>query len=83
MFYRRMPFGDGLLLYPCKMIHTFGMKFTLDVVYLNRRGKVVAIQNNMAVNRIGPFIRDAYYVLELPTGCIVNQEIQPGDQFWW
>jgi uncharacterized membrane protein (UPF0127 family) len=65
-----MPRGSGLLIKPCKGIHTFGMKFDIDVLFLDRDNKVVAIRKKISRNRMTRIYFSAYSVLELPTGTI-------------
>jgi uncharacterized protein len=66
-FLDRQEAGQGLLIPRCKSIHTFGMRFALDLVFLDREMRVVA--ERCAVPR-GKFAvcLQAEAVLELPAG---------------
>ena len=44
--------GEGLWISPCEGVHTFCMKFTIDVVYLNRKKQVVKMRPNMVKRRL-------------------------------
>lgn len=58
----------GLLIKPCSQIHTFFMSVPIDVVYLDRQGKVLAVDPSVPVSRCCKAVRGARMVLELPTG---------------
>lgn len=72
--------GEGLVLKGEKSIHTFFMRFAIDVVYVDREWRVVRIDPAMAPNRVGPFVPRAAYVLELPVGVIQTTGTEAGDQ---
>ena len=73
-----LPEGCGLWIVPCEAVHTFGMKFPIDVVFLNRRRKILKIRANMAPRRISGCLR-AHSVLELPAGTADKTQTKPGD----
>ncbi|GAB3242119.1 DUF192 domain-containing protein [Kineosporia babensis] len=59
--------GTGLVLMPGSSVHTFGMRFAIDVVYVRRDGRVIAV-TTMPRNRLGlPRLRAAW-ILELEAG---------------
>src|SRR3984893_10631685 len=57
--------GEGLWIVPCEGVHTFAMKFTIDVLFLNKKHKVLKIRPNMKRRRIAMSLL-AHSVLELP-----------------
>ena len=71
---------EALWLMPSKGIHTIGMKFPIDVVFLNRKNFVLAIVPSMAPYRISRIELRAYSVLELPNGTIKKSQTEVGDQ---
>ena len=71
--------GEGLWIAPCEGVHTFGMKFTIDVVFLNRKRKILKIRPNMVRRRIALCLR-AHSVLELPAGTLEQTGTVRGDQ---
>ena len=71
---------EGLVLVGDKSIHTFFMRFPIDVVYASRGWQVVHLEATMAPNRVGPFVWQAVYVLELPAGVIQRTRTTIGDQ---
>jgi uncharacterized membrane protein (UPF0127 family) len=60
--------GEGLLLLRCRSVHTFGMRFALRIVFLDRRGRVVGVRERVPPRRL-VCCRRAYAVLELRPGC--------------
>lgn len=72
--------GEGLVLAGEKSIHTLFMGFAIDVVYVNKEYKVIRTTPNMVPYRLGPFITQSAYVLEMPVGTIDQTSTQVGDQ---
>jgi uncharacterized protein len=72
--------GEGLWIAPCEAVHTFGMHFPIDVVFLDREKKVVKMRAHVVPRRIA-FAFRAFSVLELPAGRLAETETQCGDQF--
>jgi uncharacterized protein len=62
---RRSQAGPGLLIPRCSSVHTFGMRFELDVYFLDRRGRVLAVRRRVAPRRV-LWCRGAAAVLEIP-----------------
>ena len=71
--------GEGLWIVPCEGIHTFAMKFPIDVVFLNRKRKILKIRPSMKRGRIALSLL-AHSVLELPAGTLVQTGTERGDQ---
>jgi hypothetical protein len=74
-----LPDGHALWIVPCESVHTFGMRFPIDVVYLDRRKRVRKVRRDMAPWRVSMCLL-AHSVLELPAGVIDKTGTQPGDQ---
>jgi uncharacterized membrane protein (UPF0127 family) len=71
--------GEGLWIVPSQSVHCFFMKFTIDVVFLNKQRKVLKIRPNMVPWRIALSLL-AHSVLELPAGRLAETGTQRGDQ---
>ncbi len=71
--------GDGLWIVPCESVHSFFMKFTIDVLYLDRQYRVKKIRPEMVPWRASACLT-AHSVLELPAGTIARTGTQAGDQ---
>jgi hypothetical protein len=71
--------GEGLWIVPCEGVHCFGMKFAIDVVFMNKKRVVTKIRPNMGKWSLALSLR-AHSVLELPAGHLDGTGIQVGDQ---
>jgi uncharacterized membrane protein (UPF0127 family) len=76
-----LPTEGGLWLKPCNGIHTFGMRFPIDVLVLDAEGYALRIVSALKPWRICGPIRKARVVVELPAGTLTRYRIQPGDRF--
>jgi uncharacterized membrane protein (UPF0127 family) len=63
----RTEVGPGLLIPRCSSVHTFGMRFELDLYFLDKRGRVIAVKRRVPPRRI-VWQRGASAVLEIPSG---------------
>jgi hypothetical protein len=66
-FLDREEAGGGLLIPRCRSVHTFGMRFALDLVFLDGRGGVLAVRRGLPPRRLAGD-RRAAAILELPAG---------------
>lgn len=71
--------GEALVLTPCSSVHCIGMRFVIDVVFLDRSGIVVHTIEKMQPGSIGPVIRNACCAIELPEGQIEMSKTKLGD----
>lgn len=74
-----LPTGSALWLIPCKGVHTFGMKFAIDVIFIDRENRVIAISDNMMPNRMTAIYPSAATVMELPAGTAAAVKLSAGD----
>lgn len=75
--------GEGILLSPCGAVHTFGMRFDLDVIFLDAAGDILALEENMAPWRTSPRVAGSRYVLEVPAGTVQATGTAVGDTCAW
>jgi Uncharacterized conserved protein len=80
---RDFPKVDGLLFYRRKSAITFGLRFAVDLIYLDGHKKVKYISEALVPNKFGPYIRDADYLLEMPAGTAAAKNIFTGMQMQW
>lgn len=66
--HRSLDDQSGLLIVPCGSIHTMGMRFSIDVVYLDRNGKVLGYSDHVKPNRFRFAPRGTHAVLEVAEG---------------
>jgi uncharacterized protein len=71
--------SEGLLLRPANSVHTAFMRFPIDVVFLDRELRVLALATNLRPWRAAGH-RGARAVLELPAGECERCDIRPGDR---
>lgn len=71
--------GCGLWIQPCRGVHTLAMRFPIDVVYLDRVGRVVHLEHNLQPWRFSPIRMRAVSVLELPSHTVARTETALGD----
>ena len=72
--------GEGLWIIPCNEIHSIGMRFVFDALFLDKDLKVVHIIEQMRPFRVSPIIKAAKTVLELDGGVVARTGTQIGDQ---
>jgi uncharacterized membrane protein (UPF0127 family) len=75
----RLEPGSGLWISPCEGVHSFGMRFAIDLMYLDRKKKVRKVRREMVPRRLSACLT-AYSVLELPVGTVDSSRTEPGDQ---
>lgn len=71
--------GEGLWIIPCQSIHTFFMKFPIDLIYIDRNNRVKKVRNNVGPWRISACL-SAHSIIELPVGVVKATQTVPGDQ---
>ena len=77
---RSLPAGDGLWLKPCRQIHMFGMRYALDVIFLDEENRVLHTIHGLAPGKVSPKVSDASSVLELPEGTLARTGVDVGAQ---
>jgi len=70
---------DGLWIVPCESVHTFFMKFAIDLVYLDRSKRVKKVSRNVGPWRMSACL-SAVSILELAPGTIDRSQTRRGDQ---
>ncbi|MCX8131346.1 MAG: DUF192 domain-containing protein [Clostridia bacterium] len=75
-----LPEGEGLLIMPCNSIHMFFMKFSLDIVFIDKDNIVIHLIKGIKPWRVSKIVKRAYCALELPCGTISRTEMKVGDR---
>ena len=78
-----LPAGHGLLLDGDNSIHTFFMRFPIDVVFLDRQQRIVHLMHRVAPWRVSKIVWRARSVLELPPGTLAATGTSVGDVLLW
>jgi len=71
--------GEGLWIVPCEAVHTFCMRFAIDLIYLDRHHKVLKTRSHVHPWRLSACLRD-HSVLEVAAGVVGKTGTQPGDR---
>jgi uncharacterized protein len=72
--------GQGLWIIPCHGVHSWGMRFPIDVLYLDRDKVVVHVQEDLKPWRFAPVRSKAASVLELPEKTLRTTGTSVGDK---
>lgn len=76
----RLGQDEGMLIRPCRGVHTWFMSYPIDVLFIDRGGQVVALCQNLGPWRLSPVVMRACCVLELAAGRAERTRTQVGDQ---
>jgi len=74
-----LPPGSALVIAPSNAVHTFSMRFPIDVVFVRKTGQVAKVRAHMPRGRIAAAFR-AFAVIELPAGAAEAAGVRPGDR---
>lgn len=72
--------GEGLLLRPCRSVHTIFMRFAIDVLFLDEHGVLVGLEHDLRPNRFSGYHGGALATLELSAGAAVLGQCAVGDR---
>ena len=73
-----MPPGHALIIAPSNMVHTFFMRFPIDILIASRDGRVVRAAENVPGRRIVGSWR-GFAVVEMRAGALATSQTRPGD----
>ncbi len=69
-----LPAGEGLWISPCRCVHSIGMRYAIDILFVDAQGKVIGLCHGFPPNRVTRYFRAASGALELPSGVISGTE---------
>lgn len=75
--------AEGLLIEPCSSVHTFGMRYALDLVFLDRANRVVDVVQKLSPWTMRAARGKARKTLELMAGGVAVIQPQIGEEFIW
>ena len=75
-----LPIGRGLVLMPCKSVHSMMMRFPIDVLQLARDGTVLRALTPLQPFRLGPIVWGGHCAIELPAGTVFRSGTRVGDR---
>jgi hypothetical protein len=73
-----LPMGHGLMIKPCNSVHTFGMAYPIDVLFVDRDDRIIKIVAGMLAGRVA-MAGGSHYVVELPRGTAEQTSCSIGD----
>lgn len=71
--------GCALILKPCNSIHTFFMRFPIDVLFLDKNNRVIKAISSLPPYRLTRVYLNSGFAIELPSGIIKLSSTQEGD----
>lgn len=72
--------GTGLWISPCSSIHTFFMRFSIDVVFISSTYTILKTYEDLKPFRLSAWVTKAAGVLELPSGTLAQTRSLPSHQ---
>lgn len=77
-----LPANQGLWIKPCRDIHTFFMKFSIDCVFLDRKMQIIKIAKDVTpFKMVGPYWKSSS-VMEFKSGFVETKKLEVGDQLY-
>jgi len=73
-----LPEGNALIIAPSNAVHTFFMRFPIDIAFVRRDGRVIKVRSAVGPRRLAAAIR-GFAVVELPAGALARSRTEPGD----
>lgn len=70
--------GHGLVIKPCSSVHTFGMAYSIDVLFVDDKDRIIKIIGDMPAGKVA-MATGASYVIELPIGTVCQAMCSLGD----
>lgn len=72
--------GSGLWIVPCHGVHTIGMRYPIDVIYLDEKKRVIRVEENVRPWRVTPMVMESASLIELPAHTAFDTGTQVGDE---
>ncbi|MGA2775793.1 MAG: DUF192 domain-containing protein [Candidatus Omnitrophota bacterium] len=80
LFRKEFRNGEALIIKPCNSIHTFFMRFPIDVIFIDSNNKIVKIRKGIKPFRATPVYFKSKFVIELPSGTAAAANTEESDQ---
>ncbi|MDO8305306.1 DUF192 domain-containing protein [Herminiimonas sp.] len=74
--------GEGMLIRDCRLVHTLGMAYALDLAFLDRNGQVKKLVHGVLPTRLSGSLQ-AQQTLELAPGTLAKITLKKGDVLAW
>ncbi len=76
---KKLKSGEALIIKPCNWVHTFFMRFPIDLLFIDRQERIVKIVRAIPPFRLSSISLGASYVIELPAESISSTQTKIGD----
>ena len=70
--------GEGLIITPCRSIHSFGMRFDFDAVFVSKNNEIVHLIEQMRPGCVSPVVKASCKVIELPANTVKRCGLKDG-----
>ncbi|HVA27912.1 MAG TPA: DUF192 domain-containing protein [Candidatus Baltobacteraceae bacterium] len=77
---RCIPPHEGMWFDDCSAVHTIGMRFALDIIFLDRNGRVIDLRERVAPNALAVVCPRACVTVELGAGTLATTGVRLGDR---
>lgn len=71
--------GKGLCLKPCNGVHSIGMRYAIDVIYLNKAGAIQKIIHDFKPGKLGPVNFKTHQIVEMKAGTLKPLDLTAGE----
>lgn len=82
LFRRRLQHDEALFIVPCKSVHTIGMRYSIDLIYLDKDMQIIKLVKNLKPFRFSA-CHSAYGVIETATNKLAELNLQCGQTLIW
>lgn len=72
--------GEALVIKPCTSIHTFFMRFPIDIIFVDKNGRAIKLISSMEPFKLTGIYFKASFAIELPQGIIQATSTKEGDR---
>jgi uncharacterized protein len=80
IFRKPLKYGEAFLIKNCKSIHTIGMRYSIDVLFIDKNSRIIAAFKDISPWSFTPFIKDASLALEFRSGFADGQLPSAGEK---
>jgi uncharacterized membrane protein (UPF0127 family) len=77
-----LPPDAALIIAPCSAVHTFGMRFAIDLIFADREGQVTKIRPAVPARRVAA-AWGAFAVVEMAAGAVARSGLKKGDRLYF
>lgn len=79
LIFKNLKNNQGFVIENCNSIHTFWMRYKIDLIFLNKNNEIVKLYESFKQFRLTPLIKNAVKVIELPVYTIKSNSLKKGD----